>query len=167
MNDNKSLEGTNSNQDSASIEHTVALQKEIENLLAPLSKEVSISGNDDFKENICVDNLRENHLEEKKISAIGDFIETHDPKKHNVTPTNTKSNFSLGCQNDDKAVLTQNEGYIQCEKRARFGSISESSSTCSSSPFELCEAEEGAVVIEHHAVIEANSSGIKMQKIIY
>ena len=152
-------EEIDSHQEIDNIENTVALQEEIENLLAPLSKEVSITGNGD-----CKDNISKEHLIEKEISKIGDFIENNDPKKHNVTPTNTKTDFSEACKKDDAAVLINNDSYIQSEKRARLGSISDSSSSCSSSPFELCEAEEEAVVIEHHAVIEVTSSGMNIEK---
>ena len=141
----------NQNED---IENEISLEKEIENLLAPLSKEVSITPN-----NMDENTSTSHDVGEKVISAIGGFIESNDEKKHNVTPTNTKTDFIESNKKSGDANLTPNDGYIQYEKRARLGSLSDSSSSCSSSPFELCEAQEGAVVIEHHAVIEATSSG--------
>ena len=136
------------------IENEISLEKEIENLLAPLSKEVSITPN-----NMDENNSTSHDVGEKVVSAIGGFIESNDGKKHNVTPTNTKTDFIESNKKSGDANVTPNDGYIQYEKRARLGSLSDSSSSCSSSPFELCEAQEGAVVIEHHAVIEATSSG--------
>ena len=60
----------------------------------------------------------------------------------------------LDCYDID--IKLRHDSYNQAEKRARLGSVSDSSSTCSSSPFELCDAQEGVAIVEH-AIIETPS----------
>lgn len=135
------------------------LQDEIENLLAPLSTDVSMQQDDVNENNIQIDETEEVNY---YVGAELDMVENIDDnatKKHFVTPSTTKINVSEMIINVDENEL-QHESYTQAEKRARLGSISNSSSTCSfeSSPFELYDVHEGVIVVEH-AVIETLSSG--------
>ena len=136
-----------------------SLQNEIEGLLAPLLE------NDIF----CDGKMGDNNVEEschneftiKKQLELGskEYSEKDLSKRHCVTPSNTAESISETVDGAKK-LLASTGSFIQGEKRARIGSLSNSSSTCSSSPFELCDTEEGTIITEH-AIIESSTSGIK------
>ena len=100
--------------------------------------------------------------------SIGNNENKEELKQHFVSPSTTKVNVSGMIINDEIGDEIQVENYISCaEKRARLGSISDSSSTCSSSPFELCDVDvhEGDVVVVEHAIVEtpSNSGSNKLE----
>ena len=142
-----------------------SLQNEIDGFLAPLSK------NDLFNDGNMADNMIEkschNELTIKKSLELGskEYSDKDLSKRHCVTPSNTSASIS-DTFDDGKKTLISSGSSIQGEKRARIGSLSDSSSTCSSSPFELCDTEEGVIITEH-AIIESSPSGIKWCTVPY
>ena len=134
------------------------LQDEIDNLLAPLSTDVSMRPDDVNVNNMQIGNIEYVNYHVGASLHTVEHIEDNATKKHFVTPSTTKIDVSEIIINLDDNEL-QHGSYTQAEKRARLASISSnSSSTCSSTPFELCDVHEGVVVVEH-AVIESPSSG--------
>ena len=136
-----------------------SLQNEIEGLLAPLMENDLICNGrvgDNRVEESC-----ENEFTIKKALELGskEYSEKDLSKRHCVTPSNTADSISETVDGAKK-LLASTGSFIQGEKRARIGSLSNSSSTCSSSPFELCDTEDGTIITEH-AIIESSPSGIK------
>ena len=132
-----------------------SLQNEIDGFLAPLSKNDLLC---DGK--VGDDRVEKSSRNEFAIKNGGkEFSDKDLSKRHCVTPSNTAGSIS-DTFDDAKKTLNSSGSLIQEEKRARIGSLSDSSSTCSSSPFELCDTEEGAIITEH-AIIESSPSGIR------
>ena len=132
-----------------------SLQNEIEGFLAPLSKNDLLC---DGKEG---DNMVEKFCHNGFTMKNGgkEFSDKDLSKRHCVTPSNTAESISDNFDEAKKA-LNSSGSLIQGDKRARIGSLSDSSSTCSSSPFELCDTEEGVIITEH-AIIESSPSGMR------
>ena len=136
-----------------------SLQNEIEGFLAPLS------GNDRLGDKNDGDNRKEkschNEFTIKNALELGskEYSDKDLSKRHCVTPSNTEESMVETFVDASKTVVSSGS-FIQGEKRARIGSLSNSSSTCSSSPFELCDTDEGAIITEH-AIIESSPSGMR------
>ena len=144
--------------------HNSNLKDEIDSILSPLSSTTCSEITED--QNTLMEHQSSFDDEDESIDNDDDTIDTNEVggtlKKHFVTPSTTKINVAELIINDVKEdeemeYRHQIDNYNLAEKRARLGSISNSSSTCSSSPFELCEVHEGVVV--EHAVIENSFSG--------
>ena len=136
-----------------------SLQNEIEGFLAPLSGNDVLGDKNDGDNRTgksCHNEFTIKHALELRSKEYSDKDLS---KRHCVTPSNTEESMVDTFVDASKNVVSSGS-FIQGEKRARIGSCSNSSSTCSSSPFELCDTEEGAIITEH-AIIESSPSGIR------
>ena len=144
------------------IETNRSLQNEIDKLLAPLSSDISREIDDLQVQNVAMISMCGTR-DQPNLGFDMDHHQAlcHTPKNSPVTRSNTKDNVLKMVFSADEAETLLDDDYNQNEKRARLASIcSTSSSSCSSSsPFELCNVEEGTTPIVAHALIESAPSG--------